>query len=58
MQTPPAGARDLPGLVLDIDATLVICHSGTEQAAQTCKRGFGYRPCRSRATPACRCGQA
>jgi Transposase DDE domain group 1 len=38
------GGRDLPGLVLDIDATLVTCHSEKEQAAATYKRGFGYHP--------------
>jgi hypothetical protein len=39
-----AGGRDLPGLVLDIDATLVTCHSEKEQAAASYKRGFGYHP--------------
>lgn len=39
-----AGGRDLPGLVLDLDATLVTCHSEKEQAAATYKRGFGYHP--------------
>jgi Transposase DDE domain group 1 len=39
-----AGGRDLPGMVLDIDATLVTCHSDKEQAAPTYKRGFGYHP--------------
>ncbi|MFF4830190.1 IS1380 family transposase, partial [Streptomyces sp. NPDC001312] len=34
----------LPGLVLDLDATLVTCHSEKEQAAATYKRGFGYHP--------------
>ncbi|MFI6850664.1 IS1380 family transposase [Kitasatospora sp. NBC_00085] len=38
------GGRQLPGLVLDIDATLVTCHSEKEQAAATYKRGFGYHP--------------
>ncbi|GAA3368416.1 hypothetical protein GCM10020367_06660 [Streptomyces sannanensis] len=42
--TAHAGGRDLPGLVLDIDATLVTCHSEKEQAAATYKRGFGYHP--------------
>ncbi|MFB7669642.1 IS1380 family transposase [Kitasatospora sp. NPDC056138] len=43
---PPAraGGRQLPGLVLDIDATLVTCHSEKEEAAATYKRGFGYHP--------------
>ncbi|WP_406221582.1 IS1380 family transposase [Streptomyces canus] len=39
-----AGGRDLPGLVLDLDATLITCHSEKEQAAPTYKRGFGYHP--------------
>lgn len=39
-----AGGRDLAGLVPDIDATLVTCHSEKEQAAATYKRGFGYHP--------------
>jgi hypothetical protein len=39
-----AAGRDLPGLVLDLDATLVTCHSEKEQAAATYKRGFGYHP--------------
>ncbi|MFI1301754.1 IS1380 family transposase, partial [Streptomyces noursei] len=39
-----AGGRELPGLVLDLDATLVTCHSEKDQAAATYKRGFGYHP--------------
>ncbi|MFD7860349.1 IS1380 family transposase, partial [Streptomyces microflavus] len=39
-----AGGRELPGLVLDIDATLVTCHSEKEQAAPTYKGGFGFHP--------------
>ncbi|MGV9565122.1 IS1380 family transposase [Streptomyces sp. NPDC003480] len=39
-----AGGRELPGLVLDIDATLVTCHSEKENAAPTYKHGFGYHP--------------
>ncbi|MGX1480358.1 UNVERIFIED_CONTAM: hypothetical protein RKD50_009166 [Streptomyces canus] len=39
-----AGGRDLPSLVLDLDATLVTCHSEKEQAAPTYKRGYGYHP--------------
>ena len=43
---PPARAagRDLPGLVIDLDASIVICHSEKEQAAPTFKRTFGYHP--------------
>ncbi|MEV6536898.1 IS1380 family transposase [Streptomyces sp. NPDC051639] len=37
-----AGGRELPGLVLDLDATLDTCHSEKEQAAPTYKGGFGF----------------
>lgn len=39
-----AGGRELPGLVLDLDATLVTCHSEKQDAAPTYKGGFGYHP--------------
>ncbi|WP_405896104.1 MULTISPECIES: IS1380 family transposase [unclassified Streptomyces] len=39
-----AGGRELPGLVLDLDATLITCHSEKEQAAPTYKGGFGFHP--------------
>lgn len=39
-----AGGRDLPCLVLDLDAPLVTSHSEKEQGAAAYKRGFGYRP--------------
>jgi hypothetical protein len=34
----------LPGLVIDLDASLVTCHSEKESAAATFKGGFGYHP--------------
>jgi Transposase DDE domain group 1 len=34
----------VPGLVIDVDASLVGCHSEKEQAAATFKHGFGYHP--------------
>jgi hypothetical protein len=34
----------VPGLVIDVDATLVTCHSEKEGAAPTFKHGFGYHP--------------
>jgi hypothetical protein len=34
----------VPGLVIDLDASLVTCHSEKEQAAATFKHGFGYHP--------------
>ena len=43
---PPARAagRALPGLVIDLDASIVVCHSEKEQAAPTFKKTFGYHP--------------
>jgi hypothetical protein len=43
---PPAKAagRELPGLVIDLDASIVVCHSEKEQAAPTFKKTFGYHP--------------
>jgi hypothetical protein len=39
-----AAGQVLAGLVLDIDATVVVCHSEKEQAAATFKSTFGYHP--------------
>ncbi|MDQ4021579.1 MAG: IS1380 family transposase [Actinomycetota bacterium] len=39
-----AAGRALPGLVIDLDASIVICHSDKEQAAPTFKQTFGYHP--------------
>ena len=41
---PPAYAagRELPGLVIDLDASVVVCHSEKEHAAPTFKKTFGY----------------
>jgi hypothetical protein len=44
-----AGGREVPGLVLDVDATLVEAHSEKESAAATFKGGFGYHPVRREA---------
>ena len=43
---PPARAagRVIPGLVIDLDASIVVCHSEKEQAAPTFKKTFGYHP--------------
>ncbi|WP_442817324.1 hypothetical protein [Streptomyces sp. NBC_01216] len=38
-----ADRRELPGLVLDLDATLVTCHSEKEQAAPTYKKPLSFR---------------
>jgi hypothetical protein len=34
----------VPGLVIDLDATLVTCHSEKEKAAATYQHGYGYHP--------------
>jgi hypothetical protein len=39
-----AAGNPLPGLVIDLDASLVICHSDEEQAAPTFKHTFGCHP--------------
>jgi hypothetical protein len=39
-----AAGHLLPALVLDLDATLVACHSEKERAAPTYKGGFGFHP--------------
>ena len=36
--------HEIAGLVLDMDATIVICHSDKEKAAKTWKKSFGYHP--------------
>jgi hypothetical protein len=39
-----AAGRDLPGLVIDVDASLVEAHSDKEGASGNFKGGFGYHP--------------
>lgn len=39
-----AAGRVIPGLVLDIDASIVICHSEKQNATPTWKKSFGYHP--------------
>lgn len=39
-----AAGQPVPGLVLDMDATVVVCHSEKQQAAPTFKHSFGYHP--------------
>jgi len=39
-----AAGRVVPGLVLDLDASIVICHSEKEKATRTWKKTFGYHP--------------
>ena len=47
--SPVAGADLGEVVVLDVDATLVTCHSEKEQAAATFKGGFGFHPVRREA---------
>jgi hypothetical protein len=39
-----AAGQPVPGLVLDLDASIVICHSDKESATPTWKHTFGYHP--------------
>jgi hypothetical protein len=39
-----AAGQPIPGLVLDLDASIVICHSEKESATRTWKKTFGYHP--------------
>jgi Transposase DDE domain group 1 len=39
-----AAGQPLPGLVIDTDASIVVCHSEKESAAATFKSTFGYHP--------------
>ncbi len=41
---PVASGRQVDGLVLDIDATIVICHSEKEAATRTWKKTLGLHP--------------
>jgi hypothetical protein len=39
-----AAGQRVPGLVLDVDASIVLCHSEKESASRTWKKTFGYHP--------------
>jgi hypothetical protein len=39
-----AAGQPVPGLVLDLDASIVLCHSEKESASKTWKKNFGYHP--------------
>ena len=39
-----AAGQPVPGLTLDMDASIVICHSDKESAAPTWKHTFGFHP--------------
>jgi Transposase DDE domain group 1 len=42
--TSTAAGRPVGALVLDVDASIVLCHSDKEQASKTWKKTFGYHP--------------
>jgi len=44
LPAPTAAGYRVPGLVIDIDASIVECHSEKENAAPTWKKSFGYYP--------------
>jgi hypothetical protein len=44
LPAPQVAGQAVPGLVLDVDATIVICHSEKESATRTWKKTFGYHP--------------
>ena len=44
LPTVTCAGRAQPGLVIDLDATLVTCHSEKEGTAATYKHGYGYHP--------------
>jgi glutaredoxin-related protein len=39
-----AAGLPVPGLVLDLDASVVLCHSDKQNATRTWKKTFGYHP--------------
>lgn len=39
-----AAGQPVPGLVMDLDASVVICHSDKESATPTWKHSFGFHP--------------
>jgi len=44
LPAPSVAGQDVPGLILDVDASIVICHSEKEFATRTWKKTFGYHP--------------
>ncbi|MFI5960155.1 IS1380 family transposase [Cryptosporangium sp. NPDC051539] len=44
LPAPVVAGQNVPGLVLDVDATIVVCHSEKEAATPTWKKTFGYHP--------------
>lgn len=44
LPAPTVASQQVPGLVLDVDASIVLCHSEKESATRTWKKTFGYHP--------------
>ena len=44
LPAPTVAGQQVPGLVLDVDASIVLCHSDKESATRTWKKTFGYHP--------------
>jgi Transposase DDE domain group 1 len=44
LPAPTVAGQDVPGLILDVDASIVLCHSEKESATSTWKKTFGYHP--------------
>jgi Transposase DDE domain group 1 len=44
LPTSTAAGVPVPGIVLDLDASIVICHSEKQSATPTYKKTFGYHP--------------
>jgi hypothetical protein len=49
-----AAGQPVPGLVLDLDASIVVCHSEKEQAAATCNRASATTRCSASSPPPAR----
>jgi len=44
LPAPTVAGQQVPGLVLDVDASIVPCHSDKEAATRTWKKTFGFHP--------------
>jgi hypothetical protein len=44
LRSSTVGGFVIPGLVFDVDATIVLCHSEKESATRTWKKTFGFHP--------------
>jgi hypothetical protein len=44
LPAPMVAGPQVPGLVLDVDASIVLCHSEKESATSTWKKTFGFHP--------------